>query len=66
MKCGWGRFKEDKDYSMEQLYEMWFCDANDSDGGNIVPNNQNVVYMTKLAVTAADALLSELSNEEGQ
>jgi hypothetical protein len=22
-KCWWGRFKEDKDYSMEQLYEMW-------------------------------------------
>jgi hypothetical protein len=23
-KCWWGRFKEeDKDYSTEQLYEMW-------------------------------------------
>ena len=32
----------------------------DSDGGNILPNNENVVYMAKLAVTAADALLSEL------
>jgi hypothetical protein len=38
----------------------------DSDGGNIVPTSENVVYMAKLAVTAADALLSELSNEDGQ
>jgi len=38
----------------------------DSDGNNIVPNNENVIYMAKLAVTAADALLSELSNEDGQ
>ena len=22
-KCWWGRFKEEKDYSTEQLYEMW-------------------------------------------
>ena len=22
-KCWWGKFKEDKDYSTEQLYEMW-------------------------------------------
>ena len=38
----------------------------DSDGDNIVPNNENLVYMAKLAVTAADALLSELSNEDGE
>ena len=35
----------------------------DSNNTNIVPNKNNVEYMAKLAVSAADALLLELSNE---
>ena len=36
----------------------------DSGGAFIVPNDENVFYMAKLAVTAADALLAELDNHD--
>lgn len=38
----------------------------DNNGNDLVPNNSNVKYMAKLAVSAADALLAELSIEDGQ
>ncbi len=38
----------------------------DNNGNDLVPNNSNVKYMAKLAVSAADALLAELSNEDGK
>lgn len=34
----------------------------DNNGSDLVPNNGNVKYMAKLAVSAADALLEELEN----
>lgn len=38
----------------------------DSNRNGLVPNNSNVKYIAKLAVSAADALLVELSIEDGQ
>lgn len=38
----------------------------DNKGNDLVPNNNNVKYMAKLAVSAADALLEELLIENGQ
>jgi hypothetical protein len=36
----------------------------DTAGCDIVPNESNVIYMTKLAVKAADYLLLELENDK--
>lgn len=38
----------------------------DNNGNDLVPSTSNVKYMAKLAVSAADALLEELSIEYGQ